>query len=125
MSDSECFSVGKISHLSKISSMPLCKECLGCGGMVHIRKASCSCGHVFITKRRKSRLTARSDTRKHAMSSFRAIERHEKAAERRSLDKVDNTNVDWDRESTTYSISGANLPTWLGDQPDQPRKKTK
>ena len=41
---------------------------------------------------------------------------------------MDNTNVDWDRESITYSISGANLPTWLGDQPDQPdqpRKKTK
>ena len=45
---SERFSVGEISHLSKTSSMPLCKACPGCGGMVNI---SCSCGHVFITKR--------------------------------------------------------------------------
>ena len=46
------FSVGEISHLSKISSMPLCKACPGCGGMVTV---SCSCGHVFITKRSKPR----------------------------------------------------------------------
>ena len=39
---------------------------------------------VFITKRSKSRLTARSGTRKHALSSFRAVERHEKDADRRS-----------------------------------------
>ena len=24
--------------------------CPGCGGMVHIRKVSCSCGHVFVAK---------------------------------------------------------------------------
>ena len=41
---SERFSVGEISHLSKISSMPLCKACPGCGGMVNVRKVSCSCG---------------------------------------------------------------------------------
>ena len=35
-------------HLSKISSMPLCKTCPGCGGMVHNRKVSCSCGHVLL-----------------------------------------------------------------------------
>ena len=28
--------------------MPLYKACPGCGGMVHIRKVSCSCGHVFV-----------------------------------------------------------------------------
>ena len=50
--DSARFSVGEISHLSKISSMPLCKACPGCGGMV---KVSCSCGHMFITKRSKPR----------------------------------------------------------------------
>ena len=57
MSDSARFSVGEISLLSKISSMPLCKTCPGCGGMVNIRKVSCSCGHVFITKSSKPRLT--------------------------------------------------------------------
>ena len=88
MSDSERFCVGEISHLSKISSMPLCKACPGCGGMVNIRKVSCSCGHVFVTKRSKPRLTARSSTRKQAMSSFRAIERDEKAADRRSVDRA-------------------------------------
>ena len=46
VSDSERFSVGEISLLSKISS-----------NMVNIRKVSCSCGHVFITKRSKPRLT--------------------------------------------------------------------
>ena len=35
VSDSERFSVGEISLLSKISSMPLCKACPGCGGMVN------------------------------------------------------------------------------------------
>ena len=39
-----------LSHLSKSSSMPLCKACPGCGGMVHIRKVSCSCSHVFVAK---------------------------------------------------------------------------
>ena len=57
MSDSARFSVGEISLLSKISSVPLCKACPGCGGMVNIRKVSCSCGHMFITKRSKPRLT--------------------------------------------------------------------
>ena len=57
VSDSERFSIGEISLLSKISSMPLCKACPGCGGMVNIRKVSCSCGHVFITTRSKPRLT--------------------------------------------------------------------
>ena len=36
------------------SSKPLCNACPGCGGMVHIRKVSCSCGHVFVAKRLKS-----------------------------------------------------------------------
>ena len=31
VSDSAHFSVGEISLLSKISSMPLCKACPGCG----------------------------------------------------------------------------------------------
>ena len=88
VSDSERFSVGEISHFSKISSMPLHKACPGCGGMVNIRKVSCSSGHVFVTKRSKPRLTARSSTRKQAMSSFRAIERDEKAADRRSVDRA-------------------------------------
>ena len=30
--------------------MSLCKACPGCGGMVHIRKVSCSRGHVFVVK---------------------------------------------------------------------------
>ena len=100
--DSERFSVGEISHLSKFSSMPLCKACRGCGSMVNIRKVS-SCGHVFVTKRSKPRLTARSSTRKQAMSSFRAIkemkklqtvgqltelEAEEEAFERKSHDKA-------------------------------------
>ena len=67
--------------------MPLCKACPGCGCMVHIRKVSCSCGHVFITKCSKPRLTARSCSRKHTMSSFRAIETDEKAADRRSVNR--------------------------------------
>ena len=35
------------------SSKPLCNACPGCGGMVHIRKVSCSCGHVFVAKHKK------------------------------------------------------------------------
>ena len=52
---SERFTVGELSHLSKSSSMHLCKACpqAGCGGMVHIRKVSCSCGHVFVAKHNK------------------------------------------------------------------------
>ena len=50
---SECFTVGELSPLSKSSSKPLCKACPGCGGMVHIRKVSCSCGHVFVAKHNK------------------------------------------------------------------------
>ena len=30
------------------SSKPLCNACPGCGSMVHIKKVSCSCGHVFV-----------------------------------------------------------------------------
>ena len=85
---SERFSVGALSHFSKISGMPLCKACPGCGGMVPIRKVSCSCGHVFITKCSKPRLTARSGSRKHTMSSFRAKETDEKAADRRSVNRA-------------------------------------
>ena len=86
MSESERFSVGEISHLilSKISSMPLCKACPGCGGMVNVRKVSCSCGHVFITKRSKPRLIAKSGSRKHTMSSFRALETDEQVASHQS-----------------------------------------
>ena len=42
-----------LSHLSESSGMPLCKTCPGCGGMVHIRKVSCSCGHVFVAKHKQ------------------------------------------------------------------------
>ena len=31
---SERFPVGELSHLSKSASMPLCKACPDCGGMV-------------------------------------------------------------------------------------------
>ena len=86
--ESERFSVGEISHLSKISSMPLCKACPGCGGMVNVGKVSCSCGHVFITKRSKPRLTAKSGSRKHTMSSFRALETDEQAVDRMSVDRA-------------------------------------
>ena len=51
--------------------MPLCKACPGCGGIVHIRKVSCSCGHVFATKHNKPLLTS---SIKHTLRSFRAIE---------------------------------------------------
>ena len=88
MSESERFSVGEISHLSKISSMHLCKACPGCGGMVNVRKVSCSCGYVFITKRSKPRLTAKSGSRKHTMSSFGALETDEQAADRMSVDRA-------------------------------------
>ena len=60
--------------------MPLCKACHGCGGMVHIRKLSCSCGHVFA--KHKHLLTP---SRKHTLHSFRATETVEKAADRRSV----------------------------------------
>ena len=65
--------------------MPLCKACPGCGGIVHIRKVSCSCGHVFATKHNKPLLTS---SRKHTLRSFRAIETDEKASERRSVDRA-------------------------------------
>ena len=55
---SERFPVGELSHLPKSSSKPLCKACPGCGGMVHIRKVSCSCGHVFVTKHNRHLLTS-------------------------------------------------------------------
>ena len=44
------------SSLSKSSGMPLCKACPDCGGIVHIRKVSCSCGHVFVAKHNKHRV---------------------------------------------------------------------
>ena len=56
----------------------LIKACPGCGGMVHIRKVSCSCGHVFVAKHNKHLLTP---SRKHTLHSFRAIETVEKAAD--------------------------------------------
>ena len=46
--------------------------------MVHIRKVSCSCGHVFVAKHNKYLLTP---SRKHTLHSFRAIETVEKAAD--------------------------------------------
>ena len=64
--------------------MPLYKACPGCGGMVHIRKVSCSCGHVFVAKH-KQLLTP---SRKHTLHSSRAIETVGKAADRRSVDKA-------------------------------------
>ena len=64
--------------------MPLCKACPVCGGMVHNRKVSCSCGHVFVAKH-KQLLTS---SRKHTLPSSRAIETVEKAADRRSVDKA-------------------------------------
>ena len=63
--------------------MPLCKASPGCGGMVHIRKVSCSCGHVFVAKH-KQLLTP---SRKHTLHSSGAIETVEKTADRRSVDK--------------------------------------
>ena len=73
-----------LSHLSKSSSNPLCKACPGCGGMVHIRKVSCSCDHVFVAKHKQ----LLSPSRKHTLHSSRAIETVEKAADRRSVDKA-------------------------------------
>ena len=52
--------------------------------MVHIRKAGCSCDHVFVAKH-KYLLTP---SRKHTLHSFRAIETVEKAADRRAVDKA-------------------------------------
>ena len=75
---SERFPFGELSHLPTSSSKPLCKTCPGCGGMVHIRKVSCSCGHVFVAKHNKHLLTP---SRKHTLRSFRAIETVEKAAD--------------------------------------------
>ena len=65
---SERFTIGELSHLPKSSSEPLCKACHGCGGMVHFRKVSCSCGHVFVHKHLST------PSRKHTLSSLRAIE---------------------------------------------------
>ena len=81
---SERFPIGELSHLSKSSSMPLCKACPDCGGMVHIRKVNCSCGHVFVAKHNKHLFTP---SRKHTLRSIRAIETDEKATDRRSVDK--------------------------------------
>ena len=69
---SELFPVG---HLPRSSSKPLCKACPGCGVMAHIRKVSCSCGHVFVAKHKKHLLTP---SRKHTLRSFRAIKTVEK-----------------------------------------------
>ena len=44
------FPVGELSRLFK---QALCNACPGCGGMIHIRKVSCSCGHVFVAKHNK------------------------------------------------------------------------
>ena len=46
------FPVGELSHLFK-QALKLCNACPGCGGMVHIRKVSCYCGHMFVTKHNK------------------------------------------------------------------------
>ena len=43
-----CVPVGELSQASL-----LCNVCPGCGGMVHIRKVSCSCGRVFVAKHNK------------------------------------------------------------------------
>ena len=67
---SERFTVGELSHLPKSSSKPLCKACPGCGGMVHIRKVSCSCGHVFVANQHL-----------YTLRSFRAIETVDKAVD--------------------------------------------
>ena len=85
MSHSERFSVGAFLSDFKHAFM---QGVSWFGGMVHIRKVSCSFGHVFITKCSKPRLTARSCSRKHTMSSFRAIETDEKAADRRSVNRA-------------------------------------
>ena len=58
--------------------------------MINVRKVSCSCGHVFITKRSKPHLTAKSGSKKHTMSSFRALETDEQAADRMSVDRACN-----------------------------------
>ena len=82
---SERFPVGELSHRSKSSSMPLCKACPGCGGMIHIRKVSCSCGHVFLAKQNKRLLTS---SRKHTLRSFRARLSWPSLCSRHSLQKV-------------------------------------
>ena len=58
--------------------------CPSCGGVVHIRKIGCSCGHVFVAKHHKPLLTS---SRKHTLHSFRAVETDKKAAEHRSVDR--------------------------------------
>ena len=57
------FSVGELSHLFKQAFMQrlswfslVYETSPGCGGMVHIRKVSCSCGHVFVAKHNKHTL---------------------------------------------------------------------
>ena len=62
--------------------MPLCKAYSGCGGMVHIRKLSCSCGHVFVAKH-KQLLTPSS-----CKFKKRALETEEEALERKSLNRA-------------------------------------
>ena len=52
--------------------------------MVHIRKVSCSCDHVFVAKHKQ----LLSPSTKHTLHSSRAIETVEKAADRRSVDKA-------------------------------------
>ena len=78
MSEAERFTVGKLSHLPKSSSKPLCKACPGRGGMVHLRKVGCSCGHVFVANHNKHLLTP---SRKHTLRSFGAIVIVEKAVD--------------------------------------------
>ena len=76
---SERFPIGELSHLTKNSSMPLVH-------MVHIRKVSCSYGHVFVAKHNKH-IHILNPSRKHTLGSFRVIERVEKAADRVSQEK--------------------------------------
>ena len=88
MSDSERFSVCEISHLSKISSMPLYKAGSWLWGY---GKVSCFLWQCVYYKTCIVSLVeqmAWSGTRKQAISSFRAIERDEKAADRRSVDRA-------------------------------------
>ena len=65
---SERFTIGELSHLPKSSSKPLCKTCPGRGGMVHLRKVGCSCGHVFVANHNKHLLESM-----HILRSFGAI----------------------------------------------------
>ena len=81
--------------------MPLTKVCPRCSTPVHVRKAACLCGHVFIIKlvaTRKSRRLAmkckraldcesdalkRKDNDKHARATKRALEPEDKALQRK------------------------------------------